>query len=133
MKNYFSRSPALRLSKWIVPDTPGKNYLNRRKFLKPWLFPHLVFNYSRHVLGDKNFFAPTIKLHLPILVRVHRASGIVPLLASSQFQVIAVCDPNKEAIGYKIRQKDWLKNEIRKTIEKLIWNPEVIIESWWKG
>jgi hypothetical protein len=39
------------------------------------------------------------------------------------FQVVAICDPNQYAVGYRDWAKDWLRNEIRTTIKKPDWNP----------
>jgi len=48
---------------------------------------------------------------------------LLPLLAVPEIQVVAVCDPNKEARGYRDWGTDYLKDEIRKTIQKPDWNP----------
>src|ERR1019366_435806 len=48
---------------------------------------------------------------------------LLPLLAVPAIQVIAVCDPNKEAIGYKDWGTDYLKDEIRKAINNPSWTP----------
>ncbi|WP_431211499.1 Gfo/Idh/MocA family oxidoreductase [Puia sp. P3] len=37
--------------------------------------------------------------------------------------MVAVCDPNKEAKGYRDWELNYLKDEIRKTIKKPDWNP----------
>ena len=61
----------------------------------------------RHVLGGKNYVAPSDKITLAYIgVGTQGIRELLPLLANTQFQVIAVCDPNKEAIGYK----DWGKD-----------------------
>jgi hypothetical protein len=99
--------------------------INRRKFVETMAVSALTFTIlPRHVLGGKNFVAPSDKITLAYIgVGTQGIRELLPLLASSQFQVVAVCDPNKEAIGYKDWAKDWLKNEIRKTIQKADWEP----------
>ena len=78
----------------------------------------------RHVLGGKNFVAPSDKITLAYIgIGTQGIRELLPLLANTHFRVMAVCDPNKEAIGYKDWAKDWLKNEIRKTIQKPDWEP----------
>ncbi len=126
MKKEISRSAGTPvMQNELSPDAPGKNSLNRRKFVETMAVSALGFTIlPRHVLGGKNFVAPSDKITLAYIgVGTQGIRELLPLLASSQFQVIAVCDPNKEAIGYKDWAKDWLKNEIRKTIQKPDWEP----------
>ena len=76
----------------------------------------------RHVLGGKNYIAPSDKITLAYIgVGTQGIRELLPLLASNQFHVVAVCDPNKEAVGYKDWGKDWLRNEIRNTIKNPNW------------
>jgi hypothetical protein len=110
----------------ISADTPGKmSSINRRKFVEVMAASALTFTIvPRHVLGGKNYVAPSDKISLAYIgVGTQGTRELLPLLANTQFQVIAVCDPNKEAIGYKDWAKDWLKSEIRKTIQKPDWEP----------
>jgi hypothetical protein len=97
--------------------------INRRKFVETMAASALTFTIlPRHVLGGKNFIAPSDKITLAYIgIGTQGIRELLPLLASSQFQVIAVCDPNKEAIGYKDWDKEGLKNQIRKTIQKPDW------------
>jgi len=57
---------------------------------------------------------------------------LLPLLANEQIQVVAVCDPNKNATGYKDWAKDWLKGEVRKAIKKPDWEREATVLFPWK-
>jgi hypothetical protein len=111
----------------VLPgDTPGiSDSINRRKFVEVMAASALTFTIvPRHVLGGKNFVAPSDKITLAYIgVGTQGIRELLPLLANTQFRVIAVCDPNKEAIGYKDWAKDWLKSEIRKTIQKPDWEP----------
>ena len=110
----------------LSADTPGNaSSINRRKFVEVMAASALTFTIvPRHVLGGKNYIAPSDKITLAYIgVGTQGIRELLPLLANTQFQVIAVCDPNKEAIGYKDWDKDWLKNEIRKAILKPDWEP----------
>ena len=74
------------------------------------------------MLGGKNYIAPSDKITLAYIgVGTQGIRELLPLLASNQFHVVAVCDPNKEAVGYKDWGKDWLRNEIRNTIKNPNW------------
>jgi len=97
--------------------------INRRKFVEFMAASALTFTIvPRHVLGGKNYVAPSDKITLAYIgVGTQGIRELLPLLVSQQFQVIAVCDPSKEAIGYKDWDKDGLKNQIRKTIQKPDW------------
>ncbi len=99
--------------------------INRRKFVELAATSAIGFTIlPRHVLGGKNYIAPSDKITLGYIgIGTQGIRELLPLLANDQFQVIAVCDPNKEAIGYKDWGKDWLKSEIRKAIKIPDWNP----------
>ncbi len=86
-------------------------YNTAGNLLKPWPLPHWFSPFfRRHVLGGKKFIAPSDKITLAYIgIGTQGIRELLPLLANTQFQVIAVCDPNKEAIGYKDWAKDWLK------------------------
>jgi hypothetical protein len=106
----------------LSPKTPS---INRRKFVEYVAASALTFTIvPRHVLGGKNYIAPSDKITLAYIgIGTQGIRELLPLLANTQFRVIAVCDPNKEAIGYKDWGKEWLRNEIRKTIQKPDWEP----------
>src|SRR5580698_311515 len=98
--------------------TAHNNQLNRRKFVEVVATSALGFTIlPRHVLGGKNFIAPSDKITLAYIgVGTQGIRELLPLLGVAQFQVIAVCDPNRQAIGYKDWSKDGLKNGIRTAI-----------------
>lgn len=104
-------------------NPPQTNSINRRKFVEVVASSAIAFTIvPRHVLGGKNFVAPSDKVTLAYIgIGTQGIRELLPLLAVPQFQVVAVCDPNKEARGYKDWSKDGLKNEVRKTIGKSDW------------
>ena len=110
----------------MFPEIPeGNTSINRRKFVEVVTTSALTFTIvPRHVLGRKKFIAPSDKITLGYIgIGTQGIRELLPLLPNTQFRVVAVCDPNKDAVGYKDWGKEWLKNEIRKTIQKQDWEP----------
>src|SRR6185295_5746734 len=103
----------------------GSHKLDRRKFVELAAGSALAFTIlPRHVLGGAGYVAPSDKITLAYIgVGTQGIRELLPLLAVPQIQVVAVCDPNAKAVGYKDWGKDYLKNEIRKTINKADWEP----------
>jgi len=83
--------------------------IDRRKFMQVSAATALGFTIlPRHVLGGKNYVAPSDKVTLAYIgTGTQGIREMLPLLQNPQFQVVAVCDPNKNAIGYK----DWSELE----------------------
>ena len=102
-----------------------KKEINRREFVEFMAASAATFTIvPRHVLGGKSYIAPSDKITLAYIgMGTQGIRELLPLLSNTQFRVVAVCDPNKEAIGYKDWDKEWLKNQIRKTILKPDWEP----------
>src|SRR6185436_18009622 len=98
--------------------------IDRRKFVKDAATAAVAFTIiPRYVLGGRNFIAPSDKITLAYIgMGTQGLRELLPLLSNQQFQVTAVCDPNKEAVGYKDWSKDGLRNEIRELIKKPDWN-----------
>ena len=108
------------------PDTSSAtSSIDRRKFVEIMAASAIGFTIvPRHVLGGKNFVAPSDKITLAYVgIGTEGIRELLPMLANPQFQVVAVCDPNKEAVGYKDWDTDGLKNEIRQAIRKPDWQP----------
>src|SRR3954469_18752740 len=86
---------------------PEKNEMNRRKFVGLAATAGAAFTIiPRHVLGGKNYVPPSDKITLAYIgVGTQGIRELLPLLQVPQIQVVAVCDPNKEARGYR----DWGK------------------------
>src|SRR3982074_2639844 len=106
-------------------DSTEPNHMNRRKFVELTATAGLAFTIvPRHVLGGKNYIPPSDKITLAYIgIGTQGIRELLPLLNVPEIQVVAVCDPNKEAVGYKDWGKDYLKDEIRKAIKKPDWNP----------
>jgi len=107
-------------------NTPEKRPgINRRKFVEVAAGSALAFTIlPRHVLGGKDFTAPSDKITLAYIgIGTQGIRELLPMLAVDQIRVVSVCDPSKNAIGYKDWGKDYLKNEIRKAIKDPNWVP----------
>jgi hypothetical protein len=108
------------------PDNPIRNsQINRRKFVEMTAASAIAFTIlPRHVLGGRNYIAPSDKITLAYIgVGTQGIRELLPMLAVPQIQVVSVCDPNKEARGYRDWGADYLKGEIRKAIQKPDWTP----------
>ena len=107
-------------------DTPqaNSNGMNRRKFVELTASAAMAFTIvPRHVLG-KGFVPPSDKITLAYIgVGTQGIRELLPLLAVPEIQVVAVCDPNKEAIGYRDWGTTYLRDEIRKAIKNPNWTP----------
>jgi len=75
----------------------------------------------RHVLGGNGFVAPNDKTTLAYIgVGTQGLRELLPLLDIPELQIIAICDPQKEATGYL----DWGKTGLRDDIRNKLKNPE---------
>ncbi|HEV3223332.1 MAG TPA: Gfo/Idh/MocA family oxidoreductase, partial [Puia sp.] len=108
----------------INPDTP-KTSLDRRKFVEIVAASAIGFTIvPRNVLGGKNYIAPSDVITLAYVgIGTQGIRELLPMLASPHIRVVAVCDPNKDAVGYKDWDIDGLNDEIRKGIRKPDWQP----------
>src|ERR1700759_5461847 len=91
-------------------ETPGnsgeKPGIDRRQFIKTAGIAGagaLAFSIvPRHVLGGTGFVAPSDKLTLAYVgCGTQGMREMVPMLAVPEIQIVAVCDPNQYAVGYK--------------------------------
>lgn len=105
--------------------TGSSRKFSRREFVSITAAPALAFTIvPRHVLGGPGYIPPSDKITLGYIgVGTQGIRELLPLLAVPQIQVVSVCDPNQYAVGYKDWGKDYLKNEIRKTVNKPDWEP----------
>ncbi|HEY2582544.1 MAG TPA: Gfo/Idh/MocA family oxidoreductase [Mucilaginibacter sp.] len=106
-------------------STSDTSQLNRREFVKIAATGALAFTIvPRHVLGGRNFVAPSDKVTMAYVgCGTQGIRELLPLLAVQGIQVIAVCDPNQYAIGYRDWSKDGLRDAIRTATGKSDWTP----------
>ena len=105
--------------------TKESTSINRRKFIGGMASAALSFTIvPRNVLGGPGFVPPSDKIALAYIgVGTQGLREMLPLLKAPQVQIVAVCDPNKEATGYRDWGKESLRNEVRKVIQNPDWNP----------
>ncbi len=127
MKNDIDQNVSTNNSQnTISGDQPNKDsHMNRRKFVELAAVSAAAFTIvPRHVLGGKNYVAPSDKITLAYIgVGTQGIRELLPLLAVPEIQVTAVCDPNRDAVGYRDWGTDYLKSEIRKAINNPEWTP----------
>jgi len=106
-----------------VQNSPSK--IDRRKFVKVAATGALAFSVvPRHVLGGKHFIAPSDKITIAYVgCGTQGIREMLRLLPVPGFQVTAVCDPNRYAVGYRDWSKNEIRDNIRTTIGKPDWNP----------
>ncbi|RYZ33263.1 MAG: gfo/Idh/MocA family oxidoreductase, partial [Sphingobacteriales bacterium] len=78
----------------------------------------------RHVLGGKNYIPPSDKITLAYIgTGTEGIREMLDMLQIPEIQIVAVCDPCKEARGYKDWGPNYLRDGIRKTIQDPNWSP----------
>lgn len=99
--------------------------INRRKFIGGMASAALAFTIvPRNVLGGPGFVPPSDKITLAYVgLGTQGLREMLSLVTASQIQIVAVCDPNKEAVGYRDWGREWLRDEIRKLLGNSNWNP----------
>lgn len=122
-KDQLPNYPLARDGKPAKPE--GKIGIDRRKFIKTAGIGALAFSIvPRHVLGGTGFVAPSDKLTLAYIgCGTQGLREMLPMLATPEIQIIAVCDPNRDAVGYRDWSKTGLRDEIRRAINKSDWQP----------
>lgn len=98
--------------------------MTRRKFVEMTATAGLGFTIvPRHVLG-KGWVPPSDKITLAYIgIGTQGLRELLPMLEVPQIQIVAVCDPSKEARGYRDWGLTFLRDQVRKTIKKPDWNP----------
>ncbi len=96
---------------------------SRRNFIGGIASATLALNIvPRHVLGGNCFIAPSDKITLAYIgTGTQGLRELLPILAVPEVQIIAVCDPQKEATGYLDWGKTGLRDSIRKTLQEPKW------------
>src|SRR5262249_54038940 len=78
----------------------------------------------RHVLGGPGFVAPSDKIALAYIgTGTQGLREMLNLLPAAEIQIVAVCDPSKDAAGYRDWSRDGLRNSIRRLLGKPDWSP----------
>lgn len=95
---------------------------NRRQFLGNAAAAAAFTIVPRHVLGGPGVVAPSDKITLAYIgVGTEGLREMLGLLPVPDLQIVSVCDPNKDAAGYRDWSRDGLLNGIRRTIGKSDW------------
>ncbi len=99
------------------------NPVSRRKFIGGISTATLAMTLlPRHVLGGKGFVAPSDKFTLAYIgCGTQGLRELLPLLSIPELQIVAVCDPQREARAYFDWSKTGLRDEIRKTLQNPQW------------
>jgi hypothetical protein len=96
---------------------------NRRRFLGTAAATAAFTIVPRHVLGGPGVVAPSDKINLAYIGNgTQGLREMLPLLASTDIQIVAVCDPNQHAAGYRDFSPTGLITMIRKALNKADWS-----------
>jgi len=81
----------------------------------------------RHVLGGVDFVPPSDKINLGLIgCGTQQLGELIRLIADERIQVVSVCDPNREPVGYRQwSPNNGLKTSIRKLIGEYSWGGNV--------
>jgi hypothetical protein len=95
---------------------------NRRKFLGAAAGAAAFSFIPSQVLGGPANVPPSDKITLAYIgTGTQGLRELLNLLPVPDLQIVAVCDPSKDAIGYRDWSKDGLLNQIRRTLGKPDW------------
>ena len=99
--------------------------ISRRQFVEMTATSAAGFTIlPRFVLGGRGYVAPSDMITLAYIgTGTQGTRELLPMLAVPQIRVVAICDPNKEARGYRDWGPDYLRDEIRKTLQDPSWAP----------
>ena len=77
------------------------------------------------MLGGPGFVAPSDKITLAYIgVGTQGLRELLPMLAVPDIQVVSVCDPSRDAVGYR----DWSRSGLLSAIRSTLGKPD-----WWAG
>jgi hypothetical protein len=103
-------------------DFPVSSDHNRRQFLGEAAAAAAFTIVPRHVLGGPGTVAPSDKITLAYIgVGTQGLREMPPLLGLPDIQIVAVCDPNKDAAGYRDWSAQGILNSLRRTLGKPDW------------
>jgi hypothetical protein len=98
---------------------------NRREFLGAAAGVAAFTIVPRSVLGGAGFVAPSDQVTLAYIgVGTEGLRELLPLLAVPDIRVVSVCDPCKDAAGYR----DWSRTGLLDSIRNALGKPD-----WWAG
>ena len=98
---------------------------NRRRFLGAAAGAAAFTIVPRHVLGRPGEVAPSDKITLGYIgAGTQGLREMLNLLPAPEIQIVAVCDPNQHAAGYRDWSNSGILNSVRKTLGK---------SDWWAG
>ncbi len=107
-----------------TPDTVKKSPLSRRKFVGMTAAAAGFTILPRYVLGGRNYVAPSDTITLAYIgTGTQGTRELLPMLTIPQIRVVSVCDPNKEARGYRDWGPTYLRDAIRETLQDPNWMP----------
>jgi hypothetical protein len=94
---------------------------NRREFVSAAATTAAFTIVPRHVLGGQGTVAPSDKITLGYIgTGTEGLREMLPLLTLPEIQIVSVCDPSKEAAGYR----DWSETSLRDSIRRAIGKPD---------
>ncbi len=100
-----------------------KSPMNRRKFLGTAAASAGITIIPRHVLGGPGIVAPSDKITLAYIgTGTQGLREMLRLLAVPEIQIVSVCDPCKNAAGYRDWSRSGLLNDIRAALGKSDWS-----------
>jgi hypothetical protein len=78
----------------------------------------------RNVLGGQGMVAPSDKITLAYIgTGTQGIREMLTMLPLQDIQIVSVCDPSKDAVGYRDWSREGLLNGVRKTLGKPDWSP----------
>src|ERR1700760_781076 len=103
----------------------SRRSIDRRKFIQTTAATALGFTIvPRHVLGGKNYVAPSDIVNFAYIgTGTEGIREMFPFLTTRNVRVVAICDPQKNAIGYKDWSPNGIKSQIRAMTKKADWEP----------
>jgi hypothetical protein len=106
--------------------TSGKR-MNRRHFISAAAATSASISIvPRHVLGGKNFIAPSDKITVANIGCGTQGLREMPgMLENDQIQVVAVCDVNKFSTDYLDWSPNGIRDGIRKTLGDNNWGKDI--------
>src|SRR5437773_1426330 len=102
-----------------APSLPSDS-LSRRQFMAGGAAASAFTIVPRHVLGGAGYVPPSEKITLACIgFGTQAIREIGGILASPDVQIVAMCDVEKDGVGYL----EWSKGEVRESVRRLIQNP----------